>query len=157
MGEGLVHAFADGSGQRNRENTMLGGPARDLARDLAVGALPVEAAFSRDNEVRLTEQAFEVEILHDDVETRVQGGSGKGDEACTKATGCPGTLSGSDVDAGLGADHGRPTVQRGIQIVDLGRGSALLRAEDPGHALGAQQHVAPVHGGVDLHRFQTRI
>ncbi|EOY47186.1 hypothetical protein SLI_2471 [Streptomyces lividans 1326] len=155
----VVRALAEGA--RQGEDGPAGelGAAGHLGRHLAARRLVVQGALGGEHQVGPGEAGVQVEVAQEHVEAGQQPGPDGGEsraETAGRAGAGPRAQVGAD-DAEVAGEHARPVLQPGRQLLDLRGRRPLLRAEHPGHAPLAAQHVVRVAGDEQLGVLQPGV
>lgn len=144
----VVRALAERAGQGEDGPAVQFGAAGHLGRDLAARRLAVQGALGGQHQVGAGEAGVQTEVVQEHVEAGQQPGPDGGETGAETAggTGARGvTQLGAD-DTEVAGEDARPVLQPGRQLLDLRGCRPLLRAEHPGHAPLAAQHVVRVAG-----------
>ncbi|GHA35913.1 hypothetical protein GCM10010391_19730 [Streptomyces anthocyanicus] len=154
-----MRALAEGA--RQGEDGPAGelGAAGHLGRHLAARRLVVQGALGGEHQVGPGEAGVQVEVAQEHVEAGQQPGPDGGEsraETAGRAGAGPRAQVGAD-DAEVAGEHARPVLQPGRQLLDLRGRRPLLRAEHPGHAPLAAQHVVGVAGDEQLGVLQPGV
>ncbi|GAA3998745.1 hypothetical protein GCM10022384_52220 [Streptomyces marokkonensis] len=144
----LVRALPERAGQGEDGTAVELGAAGHLGRHLAARRLVVQRPLGGEHQVGAGQAGVQVEVVEQHLETGQQPGPDGGQSRAQPAGG-----AGAGAVAQVGADDtevagedARPVLQAGRQLLDLCGRRPLLRAEHPGHAPFAAQHVERVAG-----------
>ena len=133
------------------------GALRHPGGRLAEGGLAIDLTLRGDDQVGPGELRVEPHKVKNQIHAAAQVGTKEGAQARPQAPG--GTCTGqvTDVQSEVGSDNRGEMGEARLELLDLGRGRALLRAIDPGRPTRAQQRIVHVTDPVTAQVGQARV